>query len=118
MRSGDIKNIPADFPREDVRGSLAGFQPKIGVRLIDGKFFSSLTEDELYARYDACEDLVLQLIGYCDRKRRERPAWDLPTLLTKLRGGVAAKGWDLSPAEFEWVMTEVSQRMPGRSSTG
>jgi len=114
MGSGDDRNIPIDFPREKTFGALAGFQPKIGARLIDGKFIGSLTEDELYERYDACEDLVMQLIGYCDRKLRERPAWDLSTLLTKVRGGVAQKGWDLSPAEFAWIMLQVSKRMPGR----
>ncbi|WP_076997838.1 hypothetical protein [Variovorax sp. KK3] len=101
---GQGKSIPDDFPREDLFGALPGLQPKIGVRLVDGTVVEGLTEDELYTRYDACEDLVIQLVGYCERKLQVRPEWDLPTLLTKVRGGVGQKGWGVSPAELSWIM--------------
>lgn len=108
------KKIPPDFPRENCVAALAGVQPKVGARLIDGKFVAGLTEDELYERYDACEDLALQLVGYCDRKLQAHPQWDLPTLLAKVRAGLGGKNWDLSSAEFNWIMTQVSVRMPAR----
>ena len=115
MELGDLRKVPVDFPREDSLSALPGLQPKVGARLIDGEFVVGLTHEELFARYDACEDLVVQLVNYCDRKLQARPEWDLSTLLEKVRTGIGQKGWDLSPAKFTWIMSQVSMRMPGRS---
>jgi len=99
--------VPTDFPRQQMPGSVSGVQPKLAVRLVDGRFTDRLTEEELYERYDACADLVLSLTAYCRRKLAETPSMNVPTLLRRLRRGVEAKGWDLSVEEMEWIICKV-----------
>jgi hypothetical protein len=104
--------VPADFPRRGEPASLSGFQPKLGVRLVDGKFVEGWTDQELYARFDACADLVDQLTAYCHRKLAELPDTSMSALLLRVRKGVEAKDWDISAGELDWIMKQVSRRMP------
>lgn len=104
--------VPADFPRRGEPASLSGFQPKLGVRLVDGKFVEGWTDEELCARFDACADLVEQLTGYCNRKLAELPDTSLSALLPRVRKGVEAKDWGLSAEELDWIMKQLSSRMP------
>lgn len=110
------KQVPADFPRRGEPASLSGFQPKLGVRLIDGKFVEGWTDDELRARFDACVDLVEQLTAYCHRKLAELPDASLSALLPRVRKGVEAKDWGLSVEEVDWVMKGIAIRMDGLPS--
>jgi len=115
--TSDIKSVPPDFPRGEP-ASVSGFQAKLAGRLIDGRFVEGLTEEELYARFDACADLVDQLTAYCHRKRAELPGSSLSTLLSRVRRGVMAKGWDLSTAELDWIMARVAVNMSTRAEDG
>lgn len=103
---------PLDFPRDYGAGGVSGVQPKLSVRLIAGKYVSGLTEEELYERYDACHDLVNQLVDYCHRKLTERPDWPVRDLFQKVRKGVAQRqDWEFSEGEHRWMMANLCTRM-------
>ncbi len=61
MTTAKVQSIPADFPRQGSLSAVAGAQPKLLARKIDGKFVAGLTQEELHARHDNCADLVEQL---------------------------------------------------------
>jgi hypothetical protein len=111
----NVNSIPADFPRSGANlGSISGAQPKIVGRLVNGSFVDGLTEAELYVRFDNCSDLVEQLTRYCRRKLGEIPGMSVEKLLPKVRKASETKGWDVSPAEFDWIMLKLSERLkPG-----
>jgi len=105
--------VPADFPRERDPTSVSGFQTKLGVRLVGGKYLEGWTDEELFARFDACADLVEQLTAYCNRKLLALPNECPSTLLPKVRRGVVGKGWDLTEAETDWIMGKVADCLAG-----
>lgn len=111
------KRVPSDFPRGDP-ASVSGYQTKLALRKVDGKFVEGWSDEELYARFDACADLVEQLAAYCRRKLAELPGTTLEKLLPRVRGGVEGKGWDLTDAELDWIMAGVATRMSDRASDG
>lgn len=104
------KQVPPDFPRGD-SASVSGHQPKLALRKVDGKFVEGWSDEELYARFDACADLVEQLTAYCRRKLAELPGATLENLLPRVRSGVEDKGWDLTEAELNWIMAGVATRI-------
>lgn len=108
------KQVPHDFPRGDP-ASVSGYQPKLALRRVDGKFVEGWTDEELYARFDACADLVEQLTAYCHRKLAELPGSKLEELLPRVRLGVVNKGWDLTDAEISWIMARVATSMSNPS---
>jgi hypothetical protein len=110
--------VPADFPREWCVGSVAGVQPKITVRLLAGKFVEAPTEAELEHRYKACEDLVMQLALYCQKKLKSKPELDRGLLHDNVRQGILNKGWDVSLEELDWIMAHLSERMGWPSLRG
>jgi hypothetical protein len=105
------KSVPADFPREPLRGSVTGAQPKLLGRMVDGKFIVGLTDTELDDRYGICEDLVQQLSVYCACKQRENPDWSREFALERTAKGIEQKcrtgEWDFSTAERDWMMTKI-----------
>lgn len=62
------QRVPDDFPREPDPGSVSGVQPKLLVRDVDGHYQSVPTEEQVWVRYDACENLASQLCAYVSRK--------------------------------------------------
>ncbi|CAJ0683609.1 hypothetical protein [Ralstonia wenshanensis] len=102
------RTIPPDFPRETPLASVPGAQPKLAVRLVNGKYISGLTDEEWLDRYDGCEDLAQQCVIYCTRKVAENPALTHECCLTNVRKGFALKvqrgEWDLSEQEQDWVV--------------
>ncbi|TXD63271.1 hypothetical protein FUT88_03090 [Ralstonia sp. TCR112] len=100
--------IPTDFPRESPFGSAPGAQPKLLVRLVDGRYVTGLTEEERLERYEVCEDLAQQFVSYCSRKIAENRSLTHEMCLARARKGFALKvqqgEWDFSPAEQDWVM--------------
>jgi len=110
--SEDQEGVPSDFPRTR-EGSLSGLQPKLSARLIDGQVVAGMTEDELFARFEACQDLVVQLAEYAKRKQALNPAPSLKDFLRRLRQAVVSKGWDLDVLELDWVMQRVAVELGG-----
>lgn len=111
MSSDNTKQVPDDFPRARHPASVSGFQLKVPVRLVDGKFVDGWTDSELFARFDACSDLVEQLTAYCHRKLAELPGETLANLMPRVRRGILNKGWDLTEAELDWIMARVATNM-------
>ena len=69
-----------------------------------------MTEEERFERFDLCEDLVENLVPHCMRHRPSYP--DDASLLQRVRFGVNQKGWDITPAELNWVIQQVVERLP------
>lgn len=104
--------IPSDFPWQSDPTALAGAQPKIAVRLVDGKYVSGHTADELATRYDICADLVTQLIAYYHRKKTQSPNRSREQLLARINEALEQKGWGLTAAEIAWCVGRVSDAIP------
>ena len=105
--SGMVK-APPDFPRTPTLTAIAGAQPKLPARLVEGQFVVGFTQEERQARFELCQDLAEQLVRYCRRKQDERPDWSEAQLLSKVATTVRSKGWDLSEPELQWVMGRVA----------
>lgn len=99
--------VPDDFPRDPFPAALAGSQMKFAAREIDGRYVVGLTDDERQARFLMCSDLVEQLVGYAQRKQRERPDLTLPALLDSIDLSMRRKGWRLGGSEFDWIMVRL-----------
>lgn len=99
--------IPDDFPREPSPGLVPGTQPKLLVREMDGRYYTGLTDEELWTRYDACEDLAGQLAEYASR-RMSSSGLSLDDALGRVEKGLKAKvgagQWDFSRAEIAWTL--------------
>lgn len=112
MKTKPEPTTPSDFPRDYGLGAVSGVQPKLAVRKVGEKYVHGLTAVELYARYDACYDLVEQLAAYCHRKLVDDPAWPPQDLLEKVRKAVTGRSdWDFSLGEVGWMMTQLCGRM-------
>lgn len=103
--------VPDDFPRGGSIASIAGAQPKLAARLIDGKYVVGWTPAELLERYESCEDLATQLAAYCTRKALANPGWSQGFNLQRAARGMSEKVmnglWDVTEAEQAWVMERV-----------
>jgi hypothetical protein len=106
------RQVPDDFPRDQDLGSVTGVQPKLLVREVDGRYRSGRTDEELWARYDVCEDLASQLSAYVSRKVSS-PGLSPGVALTRAEKGVRLKvdagEWDLSQREVTWLMRRTHQ---------
>jgi hypothetical protein len=106
------RRVPDDFPREPDLGSVTGVQPKLLVREVDGRYQSGLTDEQLWVRYDTCEDLASQLSGYVSRKIASS-GLSADVALTRAEKGVRLKvdaaEWDFSQGEVAWVMKRTRQ---------
>lgn len=104
--------IPDDFPRRILNASLSGAMPKLSVRLMPNGTYSNMASDEEHREaYENAEDLAQHLKTYVQRKERENPDWSREYNLERTKKGVESKmrsgGWDLEPAELNWVMARV-----------
>ncbi|MDN7908309.1 hypothetical protein QZM18_29935 [Burkholderia diffusa] len=104
--------MPDDFPREPDLGAVTGVQPKLLVREVDGRYQSALTDEELWVRYDACEDLAAQLSEYASRKIATSglmPDLALNRAEKGMRLKVDAGEWEFSQREVAWVIKRTRQ---------
>lgn len=54
--------LPEDFPRYEEESTISGAQPKFNATLFEGKFYlAGCTPPELYAKWELCENIALQL---------------------------------------------------------
>lgn len=108
--------VPDDFPRELDPGAVPGVQPKLLVRKVNGRYQSGLTEEELWVRYDTCEDLAAQLSAYVSRKIATSGLTEYVALSRAEKGmrlKVDAGEWDFSQREVAWVMKRTWQLLRG-----
>lgn len=114
------KLVPDDFPREPDLGAVPGVQPKVLVRKTGGRYQSALTEEELLARYDTCEDLAVQLCDYAARKSAST-GMALDVALLRAEKGARAKvdsgEWEFSQSEVAWVLKRTRQLMLDKPDT-
>ncbi|WP_180987173.1 hypothetical protein [Burkholderia thailandensis] len=107
------QTVPDDFPQEPAQGSIGGYQPKLLLRRAGDRLISGPTDEELFKRYDACEDLARQLASYVHRKLGENPLQSLCDTLYKVKADVTKKvssgQWDISSAEIAWIMKRVHE---------
>ncbi|MCV2370221.1 hypothetical protein [Roseateles oligotrophus] len=117
LKSATVNSmIPNDFPRAPDAGAVSGYQTKLLVRLVDGKYLTGWSEAELMERFDNCTDLVEQLIGYCNRKITEQPGLRLEELLARVRTSAEGKAWDVTCGELDWIMSQLDKRMRSPST--
>ncbi len=95
--------VPADFPRETY-AAVSGVQAKLAARLINGQFVTGMTPEELYERWDICEDLAQQLATRTRRHQAEGRADDLDAHFKDTERRVRHQPWELSSEEIDWVM--------------
>ncbi|TAM85219.1 hypothetical protein EPN42_15920 [bacterium] len=113
--------VPEDFPRAPAPGVVPGAQPKLLVREINGRYHDRLTNEELWARYDACEDLARQLAEYASQKM-SACGLSLDDALGRVEKGLKRKlgagRWDFSPAEIAWVTKRTRELLSAATSDG
>jgi hypothetical protein len=105
--------VPDDFPRAPAIASVPGAQPKLLVRLdsIGGRYTSDLAEEDVEARHDMCQDLVVQLVAKCQTNRETKyrnlsEAQILERLLTQL----LSASWG-TEAEMQWVVRNTAAEL-------
>lgn len=98
------RTVPEDFPRDSYRAAVPGAQPKFVARKINGKYVVGLTPEELYERWEACEDLARQLMEMTLRKKDSGLLNDLEAYYQGLERLVREQPWDLSSGEVIWLL--------------
>jgi hypothetical protein len=113
--------VPEGFPREPSPGLVPGTQPKLLVREMDGRYYTGLTEEESWTRYNACEDLAGQLAEYALRKM-SASGLSLDDALGRVEKGLKAKvgagKWDFSRSEMAWLMKRTRELLPVAANGG
>jgi len=99
----DYRNIPLDFPIEQIDSALAGSQSKLNLVEEDGKFYALGTSpSEVAEAHEICEDLAQQMVPYCVRKMAELHL-SHEEMLEKLLEGIFQKNW-VSPQQARWTV--------------
>lgn len=102
--------VPDDFPVTAIPSAVSGAQPKISLVEEGGKFYAPGTSpSEVLAAFQMCEDLVSQMIPYCQRKLATFEGDQEATVKATLRG-LLAKRW-CSDAQCVWTMRRVAQKL-------
>ncbi|NYH24190.1 hypothetical protein [Paraburkholderia bryophila] len=86
--------------------SLAGAQPKLAGRLIEGRFLVGQTDEERYERWDVCEDLAQQLVAKAQNDAAKFPQNSHDVTLRRIRRAIEGKGW-MTVVECDWLMVRL-----------
>ena len=97
-------DVPEDFPRGTTAATVPGAQLKLSARRINGRFVVGLTPEELYERWDICEDLARQLAARTRRQQEDGHITDINAFYQDTERRVRAQPWGLSSAEVDWLM--------------
>lgn len=98
-----MPHVPDDFPRDLTPASLSGAQPKLGARVIDGRYVVGQTDDERFERWEICEDLAQQLVAKAQKDAAKYLHHSRAVTLQRIKQAVRCKGWT-SVAETEWLI--------------
>jgi len=103
-------DIPLDFPRTDLPGSLAGKMPKLALVEFEGKYYApGDSPPERYARWQWCEDLAHQFQIKClETKAGKRAAMAETEILQQYLDRLINTNWGTA-AEMRWVMNRVAE---------
>lgn len=98
--------VPEDFPVTAVPSAVAGAQPKMSLVEEGGKFYAPGTsQGEVMAAFQMCDDLVSQMVPYCQRKLATYEGNQEATVKAALKG-LLAKRW-CTDAQCVWIMRRV-----------
>lgn len=104
------RGVPADFPISEAPSALSGAHPKMSLIEEDGKFYALGTSpSEVATAYDVCEDVVKQMIPYCDRKLGSFNG-DRKAILKAALQGLIHKNW-CTVEQCGWIIREVAKRL-------
>lgn len=104
-----IIDVPTDFPRSDHVACLTGAQPKIGVVVHKGKYYSlGETLPEVLERWEKCEDLAIQLARKSqESKAGKRSHLSESEILSQYLDRLIKTRWT-SEADAHWVLKRVA----------
>jgi hypothetical protein len=98
--------VPEDFPVTPVPSAIAGVQPKMSLVAEGGKFYAPGTSpSEVIAAFQMCDDLVAQMVPYCQRKLTTFEGNQEATVKAALKG-LLAKRW-CTDAQCVWILRRV-----------
>jgi hypothetical protein len=98
--------VPEDFPVTAVPSAVAGAQPKMNLVEEGGKFYAPGTSPgEVMAAFQMCDDLVSQMVPYCQRKLATHEDNQEATVKAALQG-LQAKRW-CTDTQCVWIMRRV-----------
>lgn len=102
--------IPDDFPINETPSAISGVQPKMSLVGEGGKFYAPGTSPaEVSEALQVCEDLVLQMIPYCQRKLAAFGGDEERTLKAVFQG-LLGKRW-CTAEQSAWVVVKTAQQL-------
>ncbi|CAM3471290.1 hypothetical protein [Paracidovorax anthurii] len=106
MDRANYLGVPDDFPVTATVSVVAGAQPKMNLVEEGGKFYAPGTSPgEVLAAFQTCNDLVSQMVSYCQRKLPTYEGNQDATVKAALKG-LLAKRW-CTDAQCVWIMRRV-----------
>jgi hypothetical protein len=99
-----MTDVPEDFPRGFAAPTIPGAQPKFIARKLGERYIVGPTQEEIYERWDYCEDLAQQLAARTLRKQAAGLISDLDAFYKETERRVRGQGWNLSEDEVQWMM--------------
>ena len=98
--------VPEDFPVTASPSAITGVQPKMSLVEEGGKFYAPGTSpSEVVAAFQMCDDLVSQMVPYCERKLATFEGNQEATVKAALKG-LLAKRW-CTDAQSVWILRRV-----------
>ena len=102
--------VPHDFPIAAIPSAISGAQPKMALIAEGGRFYAPGTSpSEVLEAFELCEDLVSQMLPYCQRKLTAFGGDQEATAKAVLKG-LLAKHW-CSDAQCVWIMRKTAQTL-------
>lgn len=102
--------IPADFPIAAIPSALSGAHPKMSLIEEGGKFYAPGTApSEVATAFEVCEDLVVQMVPYCERKIDAFQGDQEATLRAVFRS-LLSKKW-CTDLQSEWIVRKTAERL-------
>lgn len=102
--------IPADFPIAAIPSALSGAHPKMSLVGEDGKFYAPGTSpSEVATAFEVCEDLVVQMVPYCERKLASFQG-DEKAALRAVYRSLLSKKW-CTDSQSEWIVQKTAERL-------
>ena len=102
--------VPADFPIDDTTSSVPGAQPKLNLIEEGGKYYAVGTSpSEVVEAFGVCSELVLEMMPFCQRKKKELSLTEEETL-RKVLIGLNRKNW-CTERQARWVMEQVAKQL-------
>ncbi len=103
MDRTNYPGVPEDFPVTATVSAVSGAQPKMNLVEEGGRFYAPGTSPgEVLAAFQMCDDLVSQMVPYCQRKLPTYEGNQDATVKAALKG-LLAKRW-CTDAQCVWIM--------------